>query len=326
MPPAWQSELAASFTDPFELLDFLGLDPDGFPGLGEAAKGFPFRVTRSFAERMARGDPADPLLRQVLPVPAELEERPGFVADAVGDLGAGAAPGLLHKYRGRVLVIATGACAIHCRYCFRREFPYGDRLLSRQREREALEYIAADESIHEVILSGGDPLVLPDDRLAALVAALAEIPHLRRLRIHSRLPVVLPSRLTPTLAETLGSGRLRAVLVIHANHPAELNEEVDAGLSLWRKAGVSLLNQAVLLKGVNDRADILIQLSETLFDHGVLPYYLHLLDRARGTAHFEVQEPLALELMETMRERLPGYLMPRLVREVAGEAYKRPVS
>jgi EF-P beta-lysylation protein EpmB len=325
-PAPWQTELAAGFTDPDDLLAYLRLPPAAFPGLGAAVRQFPFRVTRSYAARMEPGNPADPLLLQVLPQVAETIARDGFLADPVGDLSAAPAPGVLHKYHGRVLLLATGACAIHCRYCFRREFPYGEHLLSRRREREALDYIAAHGDVTEVILSGGDPLVLADERLADLVSALAGIPHLRRLRIHSRLPVVLPGRLTPELAATLGGGRLAGVLVMHANHPAELNGEVAAGLRPLREAGVVLLNQAVLLKGVNDRPEVLAGLSERLFELGVLPYYLHLLDRARGTGHFEVEDRRALALLEALRERLPGYLVPKLVREVAGESYKRPVS
>lgn len=325
MRPAWQAELADSFTDPHDLLGFLELDPRDFPALGRAAASFPFRVTRSYAGRMAKGDPADPLLRQVLPLAEELVTWPGFVADPVGDLAAAVAPGVLHKYQGRALLIVTGACAIQCRYCFRREFPYEANPLGRSREREALDFIAGDESLTEVILSGGDPLVLSDERLSGLVERLAAIPHVRRLRIHSRLPVVLPSRITGELARGLAGSRLQAVLVVHANHPAEFDESVKDALDRLRVAGIALLNQAVLLKGVNDRAATLYRLSETLFDHGVLPYYLHLLDKARGTAHFEVDEGRALELLRHLRETLPGYLVPRLVREVAGEAFKRPV-
>lgn len=324
MHPAWQAELADSYTDPSELLRFLGLDPRDFPAPHRGA-GFPFRVTRSYAARMGKGDPADPLLRQVLPLEAELAERAGFVADPVGDLAANLAPGVLRKYRGRALLVATGACAIHCRYCFRREFPYDANPLGRRLEGEALDFIAGDESLGEVILSGGDPLVLGDERLAGLVAGLTAIPHVRRLRVHSRLPVVLPTRITGELVRVLAGSRLKPVLVIHANHPAEFDADVGAALDRLRAAGIALLNQAVLLKGVNDDAATLVRLSETLFDHGVLPYYLHLLDRARGTAHFEVAEDRARELLRNLREALPGYLVPKLVREVEGEAYKRPI-
>lgn len=326
MYPSWQAELADSFTQPRTLLQSLALDPADFPGLDAAALDFPFRVTRCYAARMEPGNPDDPLLRQVLPLGAELREYPGFLADPVGDLAAVAAPGLLHKYRGRVLLIATGACAIHCRYCFRRGFPYEDNLLGRSREQAALDHIAGDASIREVILSGGDPLVLNDERLERLVAALEAIPQVQRLRLHSRLPVVLPSRVTEALLRRLADSRLRMVLVIHANHAREFDGAVGTALSALRGAGATLLNQAVLLRGINDSADALAELGETLFAHGVLPYYLHLLDRARGTAHFEVDEARATALLRELRASLPGYLVPKLVREVEGEAFKRPVA
>ena len=323
MPIAeWQAELAACFTRLDELLDYLRLDPRG-GSLGSAATGdFPLRVTRSYAARMRKGDSDDPLLRQVLPVEQEQLELPGYSADPVGDMNAVATAGLLHKYHGRVLLLTTGACAIHCRYCFRRDFPYADGQLSRRREQDALAYIAGDGSIAEVLLSGGDPLVLNDTRLHSLIRNIAAIPHVRRLRIHSRLPVVLPSRITGRLLQTLTETRLTPVLVIHSNHPAEINEEVATALASLRQAGVTLLNQAVLLKGINDSVDIMAALNETLFEHGVMPYYLHLLDKAKGTWHFDVSEETALVLHEQLRSRLPGYLVPTLVREIAGEPYK----
>ena len=319
---SWKAELAASFTRIEDLLDYLALSSHPRQGRGEAAGKFAFRVTRAFAARMRKGDPADPLLRQVLPAAEELREWPGFLADPVGDLQAVAVPGLLHKYQGRALLIATGACAINCRYCFRREFPYADGHASRSREAQALAHIANDASLREVILSGGDPLVLDDERLVKLVAGLSAIPHLVRLRIHSRLPVVLPARVTPRLLQILAATRLKPVLVIHANHANEFDAEVGQALARLREAGVVLLNQSVLLRGVNDRVDTLAELSETLFAQGVLPYYLHLLDKAHGTGHFDTAEPDALVLYEGLRRRLPGYLVPKLVRELAGEPYK----
>jgi EF-P beta-lysylation protein EpmB len=326
MRPLWQAELADSFTDPLELLAFLELDPHVFPGLPEAAEDFPFRVTRSYAGRIRKRDPKDPLLRQVLPVADELTEHAGFGADPVGDLLSVAGPGLLHKYHGRVLLIATGACAIHCRYCFRRNFPYESNLLGKSREQEALAVIADDPTLREVILSGGDPLVLSDERLERLIAGIAAIPHVQRLRIHTRLPIVLPSRVTPELLRLLSETRMRTVVVLHANHAAEFDASVKEAVDRLGAAGLTLLNQAVLLKGINDDAATLVALSETLFDHGILPYYLHLLDKARGTAHFDVAEARAKGLVGKMREQLPGYLVPRLVREVEGEACKRPVA
>jgi EF-P beta-lysylation protein EpmB len=322
----WQAELADSFINPLDLLAFLEIDAIDIPAMREASRRFPFRVTRSYANRMIKRDPADPLLRQVLPLGAELADHAGFVADPVGDLPAVSTPGVLHKYRGRVLLIATGACAIHCRYCFRREFPYESNLLGKRREQDALESIASDTRLREVILSGGDPLVLSDERLARLVAALAAIPHIERLRIHTRLPLVLPSRVTAELVRCFAETRLRTVLVIHANHHREFDGSVRDALDRLRGAGITLLNQSVLLKGINDDAGTLIQLSETLFEYGVLPYYLHLLDKARGTAHFDVPEEQARRLLLALRERLPGYLVPRLVREEAGKPFKTPIA
>ncbi|CAL1239951.1 EF-P beta-lysylation protein EpmB [Candidatus Methylocalor cossyra] len=323
--PAWRAELAEAFTDPAELLGFLGLEAAAFPALREATGRFPFRVTRCYAARMKKGDPADPLLRQVLPLAAELAERPGFSADPVGDLRAVSLPGMLQKYHGRALLITTGACAIHCRYCFRREFPYGAQHLGQRAEREVLARIAGDRSLREIILSGGDPLVLGDESLGRLIGALAEIPHLQRLRLHTRLPLVLPSRVTAELVRVLTDTRLPTVVVVHANHPAEFDEAVREGLDRLRAAGLVLLNQSVLLRGVNDDPDTLIRLSEVLLAHGVLPYYLHLLDRVRGAGHFEVPEERARELVRVLRERLPGYLVPRLVREEAGRPFKTPL-
>lgn len=326
MLPTWQTELANALTDPRELLALLDLDEGLFPALKTASTGFPFRVTRSYAARMRKGDPDDPLLRQVLPTGLELRETPGFGGDPVGDLSASMRPGVLYKYAGRVLLIATGACAIHCRYCFRRDFPYSEQQLTHGREDSALEAIARDGSIHEVILSGGDPLALGNERLAGLIRAIAAMPHVQRLRLHSRLPVVLPDRIDPHLLELLERSRLRIIMVIHANHGNELDPSVGAALALLARHGVTTLNQAVLLRGINDDATTLIELSEKLLACGVLPYYLHLLDRARGTAHFEVPEARALELMEVLRRQLPGYLLPRLVREQPGAPYKLPVT
>ena len=321
----WKNALAQAVRDPAELLALLEL-PRGL--LGEArraAESFPLRVPRSYVARMEKRDPADPLLRQVLPIADEQQPAPGFLTDPVGDLDASTVPGLLHKYAGRALLVTTGACAVHCRYCFRRHFPYADENPSRGHWGAALEYLEAHDEIEEVILSGGDPLVLDDERLSALTRELEAIPHLRRLRIHTRLPIVLPERVNPALLQWLGSTRLQPIMVVHANHANEFDAAVREALSALKQAGITLLNQTVLLRGVNDSAEVLTELSDVLFDSGVLPYYLHLLDRVRGAAHFQVSEPRALELMAQLRARLPGYLVPRLVREIAGEPAKRPV-
>jgi len=322
----WQENLREAVTDPAELLSALGLDPALHGPALEAAARFPLKVPRPFLARIARGDASDPLLRQVLPAAAELVEATGYVSDPVGDLDSTEAPGLLHKYAGRALLIATGTCAIHCRYCFRREFPYGEQLASSGRFRESLARIAEDRSIEEVILSGGDPLSLSNARLAELGAGLGSIPHVRRLRIHTRHPVVLPGRVDDGLLEWLGGLHLPVVVVIHANHAAEIDGEAAAALAALSSRGVLLLNQSVLLGGVNDSVQALQALSQRLAEVRVLPYYLHLLDRVRGAAHFEVAEERARALVDDLRARLPGYLVPRLVREVPGERSKTPVA
>jgi EF-P beta-lysylation protein EpmB len=251
-----------------------------------------------------------------------LEDAPGFVADPVGDAAAKAAPGLLHKYSGRALLIATGSCAVHCRYCFRREYPYGDEPRRLVDWTPALDAIAADPSLHEIILSGGDPLMLTDGRLASVIERLAEVPHLRRLRVHSRLPIVLPDRVTPELLAVLRGTRLTPIMVVHANHPAEIAGDCRDALATLVQSGITTLNQAVLLRGVNDDADVLAELCERLIDVGVLPYYLHQLDRVRGAQQFETGIDRGIELIAQLRARLPGYAVPRYVQERAGERSK----
>ncbi len=322
--PLWQQALASAIRDPAELLRVLNLDPALLPTARAAAQ-FPLRAPRGFVARMRSGDPDDPLLRQVLPLAAELETAPGFVADPLGEQALQAVPGVLHKYPGRALLIVTGVCAVHCRYCFRREFPYAEHHAGIDEWRPALAYLAGDPSLREVILSGGDPLALADRRLGELLAALDRLPHLERLRIHSRMPIVLPERIDDGLLETLARTRLRLVVVIHANHPHEIDEAVGAALERLASVGATLLNQTVLLRGVNDAPGILAELSETLFAARVLPYYLHLLDPVCGTAHFEVKESAALAIIKVLRQRLPGYLVPRLVREQPGQLAKTPV-
>jgi EF-P beta-lysylation protein EpmB len=323
--PAWQRLLAEAFTEPAALLEFLDLDPALLGPARAAARSFPLRVPRGYAARMRRGDPGDPLLRQVLPLGEELDQVPGFGDDPVGDCEADAVPGVLRKYRGRALLMVTGACAVHCRYCFRRHYPYASGSLRGTGIEAALAWLRRSADVREVILSGGDPLVASDRRLAALAGALAEVPGLRRLRIHTRLPVVLPERVTADLLEWLAGGPLAPVVVIHANHPRELDGTVAAALGRMKSAGITLLNQTVLLKGVNDDAAVLATLSERLFEQGVLPYYLHALDRVRGAAHFEVADRRALALHRDLAARLPGYLVPRLVRELAGAPAKLPL-
>lgn len=321
----WQQQLKDAFTDLESLCAYLGLSLATLPVSAAASQSFPLRVPHSFVKRMVKGDPYDPLLRQVLPIMDELRLYPGFTDDPVGDVAAAQQTGLLHKYHGRVLLVNTGSCAINCRYCFRRNFPYAEMQLGKQAEQAAMAYIAENSSINEVIFSGGDPLLLSDGRLSQLLGQLSAIAHVERIRIHSRLPIVLPARMTAHLADILNASGKQIVMVIHCNHANELNGEVLAACRLIKQYSFTLLNQSVLLKGVNDNAEALSELSERLFAFGVMPYYLHMLDRAKGTGHFEVPEATALAIHRQMLGLLPGYLVPRLVREQFGEPSKQPV-
>ncbi|WP_340122149.1 EF-P beta-lysylation protein EpmB [Methylobacter svalbardensis] len=318
----WQQQLAEAFNNIEDLCRYLQLSPDDLPVSVAATKNFPLRVPLSFADCMKKGNPHDPLLRQVLPVNEELLTYPGFNHDPVGDLEAATQTGVLHKYHGRVLLINTGSCAINCRYCFRRNFPYADLQLSKQKEEAAVQYIQADDSISEVILSGGDPLLLSDARLSRLIQQLNGITHLKRIRIHSRLPIVLPARITGEFINTLTESPKQIVIVVHCNHANEISDRVIAACNLLKTSGITVFNQSVLLKGINDNAEVLCELSEQLFSHGIIPYYLHLLDKATGTGHFDVSEQQALILIRQVQATLPGYLVPKLVKEQAGAASK----
>ena len=327
----WKRAWREAVRDPRELLALLGLEALGGRIAPEAASAFPLRVPRGFVTRMRHGDPHDPLLRQVLPLDDEDRIVPGFVQDAVGDGAARRGGGLIHKYHGRALLVATGSCAVHCRYCFRRHYPYAEDNAAAAGWHEAVAAVAADPSIGEVILSGGDPLSLADHKLAELTEALRGIPHLRRLRIHTRLPIVLPERVDAGLLAWLRSLPWPVVIMVHANHANEFDARVDQAMASLRDAGeaskgIVLLNQAVLLRGVNDSVAALSDLCERGFAAGVLPCYLHQLDRVAGAAHFEVADAEALALHAALAERLPGYLLPRLVREVAGDPGKRALA
>ncbi|MCU0234406.1 MAG: EF-P beta-lysylation protein EpmB [Thermoanaerobaculales bacterium] len=321
----WRRLLAEAVGDADELLALLGLDGRVRSATPAGGRRFPLRVPRGFVARMRRGDPADPLLRQVLPLAEEDVPAPGFSADPLGELAAPPVAGVLHKYEGRALVVATGACAVHCRYCFRRHFPYAEHHAPGGGWQATLDRIAADPGIAELILSGGDPLTLSDARLAELARAADRLPQLRRFRVHTRLPIVLPQRVDETLVEWLRAMELPTVVVVHANHANEIDDDVRRALAALRATGASLLNQSVLLAGVNDSAAALAGLSETLLDAGVLPYYLHMLDPVAGSAHFAVAESRAAGLVRELAARLPGYLVPRLVREVAGAPSKLAV-
>lgn len=309
--------------DPDRLIDRLDLPDDWRAGARRAAETFSVVVPEPYLARIRPGDPDDPLLRQVLPLDAECSPaEPGFGADPVGDLAAMRAPGVLQKYQGRALLIVAGVCAVACRYCFRRHFPYEESPGGLEQWEPALDAIAADTDLEEVILSGGDPLMRSDAWLTSLAERLDAIPHLRRLRIHTRLPIVIPDRICDALLDWLGATRLAPTVVVHANHPAELDDACGAALLRLVQSGIPVLNQAVLLRGVNDDADALTELSKRLLDLRVMPYYLHQLDPVAGAAHFEVPVERGLELIAELRRRLPGFGVPRYVREVAGAAHK----
>lgn len=320
--PSWQRELARAYTRPEDLLRALDLDPTLLDSMRTGARLFSLRVPRGYVRRMRRADAQDPLLRQVLPIDAESRDIEGFSRDPVGELPSAEPGGILHKYDGRALLITTGACAVHCRYCFRRHFPYADHHAGIARWEPALDYLGQCPDITEVILSGGDPLSLTDRRLAELSEGLAAIPHVRRLRLHTRTPVVLPERVDDRLLGWLRCWGNRAVVVLHANHPREIDDTVADAAARLRSAGAWTLNQAVLLRGVNDTSAALVALSERLFDAGILPYYLHALDPVAGAAHFDLPDTEAKRLVARAAEQLPGYLVPRLVRELAGGAAK----
>jgi EF-P beta-lysylation protein EpmB len=319
----WRIELKNAVRDPSQLIAALDLPPESLEPARRAAESFPLFAPWSYIERMTPGKLDDPLLRQVLPLGLELEEVPGFQKDAVGDQDAVKSAGLLQKYQGRALLITTGACAVHCRYCFRRHYPYATGPRSVDDWEPALDLLRADESLEEVLLSGGDPLTLIDTTLLELAQRLAEIPHLRRLRIHTRLPVIIPSRVNEELLNWLRGTRLSPVMVVHATHAQEVGGEVADAFARLIDAGVPLLNQAVLLRGVNDSTEALVGLSKRLIDLRVMPYYLHQLDRVAGAAHFEVPVERGLQIIAEMRTQLPGYAVPRYVQEIAGEPHKR---
>jgi len=320
---SWQSELHDAVRDAGELCRRLRLPSELAEEGVNGAEQFPVFVPPSYLARIRPGDPRDPLLLQVLPSAEESREVPGFSLDPVGDASASLQAGVLQKYYGRALLITTGVCAVHCRYCFRRHFPYEEAPHSDAAWDTALTAIAADSSIHEVILSGGDPLMLVDERLAKLAEKIAAIPHISRLRIHTRLPIMVPSRVTEKMLAWLTGGRLTPIVVIHANHAQELDSEVAQSLASLREAGAMLLNQAVLLRNINDTTAAQVALAERLIEIGVVPYYLHQLDRVAGAAHFEVPITEGLALMKELRAQLPGYAVPRYVQEVTGESSKR---
>jgi len=325
MHTSWQQELANVVTDPKVLLEILNIAPENYLQHFKARQLFPVRVPRPFIERMKRGDINDPLLKQVMPLTQEFIVTDGFVDDPLEEHDT-VAEGLLHKYKHRVLMIVKAGCAINCRYCFRRHFPYADNSPNKARWQEALTYIAQHDEISEVIFSGGDPLMASDEHLTWLIKKIEDIPHVRRLRLHTRLPVVIPQRITAGLVEQLKTSRLKATLVLHINHPNEISQVLADALEPLREARIPLFNQSVLLKEINDDANVLAQLSEALFDVGIQPYYLHMFDPVQGAAHFDVAETDAINIVKQTMAILPGFLMPKLVREIAGQANKTPIN
>ncbi len=320
--PEWQAELKAAIRDPRELGRVLGL-PDEFAELGrEAIRQFPLFAPRPFVGRIERFNPRDPLLLQLLPTRHENDSNHLFKRDPVSDQAATLAPGVIKKYTGRALLIATGACAIHCRYCFRRHFPYDSSPQGTIQWQNSLAAIRDDTSIHEVILSGGDPLMLNDENLQRLLKLVSEINHVQRLRIHTRLPIMIPSRVTPILIDSIRSIRPVVNIVIHCNHAREIDVDVENAISRLVDHGIPVLNQSVLLRGINDDLHTLVGLSNRLINLRVLPYYLHQLDRVEGAAHFEVPVEVGKQLVGDMRKLVPGYAVPRYVAEVAGECSK----
>ena len=324
--PKWQEELSNLITEPDELLHLLELDAGTSPYSLAALQQFPLKAPRPFVARIRKGDWNDPLLRQIWPSKAEESQRADFVADPLEEERFNPVPGLLHKYQSRVLLTAAPHCAIHCRYCFRRHFDYEANTPGRERWQAAFDYIRSDSSIEEVILSGGDPLALADRQFSWLMAQLEDIPQITTVRIHTRLPIMIPERVTAELLNCLSQSRLRVVLVVHCNHAQELDAEVTATFSALRTNGVTMLNQSVVLRDVNDNSAALADLSRSLFRHDVLPYYLHMPDRVAGTEHFYVTDRHAKELIRELHALLPGYLVPRLVRENPGERGKTRIA
>ena len=317
----WQTTLASAIREPSELLHYLNLPQSLLNGAIAASQSFALRAPLGYCQRIEKGNPNDPLLRQILPLDAELISDQQFKLDPVGDLAAMEVPGLLHKYHGRVLIITTAACAVHCRYCFRRHFPYQENR-TEQNWQEAIDYIQSHSDIHEVILSGGDPLSLTESRLKNLTDKLLNIPHIKTLRLHTRQPIVLPERINNELLNWLDSLPWKIVIVLHCNHANEIDSSVAAALKKLQQHQVTLLNQSVLLAGVNDNTETLINLSQKLFSHHVLPYYLHMLDKVQGAKHFYVKNEKAQQILNEVRQLLPGYLVPKLVKEQAGEKSK----
>ncbi len=324
-PSDWQQSLVDVITSPHTLLDMLQLKPEQVGLCTSQSLSFPVRVPREFVARMKMGDPRDPLLLQVLPTGQELLAMPGYTRDPLQEQQVNKLPGLIHKYRGRVLLTVTGSCAINCRYCFRQNFSYKDNNPGRAGWEKIVDYIAEDSSINEIIFSGGDPLVAKNSLLKQIIQSFSKLPQIKRLRIHTRLPIVIPTRITEELIDILKESGLKIIIVVHANHPNEIDASVERSLRSLGDSGFTVLNQAVLLKDINDDAKVLAELCEKLFECGCLPYYIHTLDKVAGSAHFDVNVTRAREIIWELSQLLPGYLVPKLVKEVPGVLSKVPV-
>jgi EF-P beta-lysylation protein EpmB len=324
--PSWHQSLANAIRTPEQLADYLDIDPTDLRFEKGLDNDFPMLVPREFADRMEKGNPQDPLLLQALPQTDEAETDDSYGSDPIDEAAATVAPGLLHKYHGRILLVTTRACPIHCRYCFRRHFPYSDSIACGSELESAIAYIDSKPEITEVILSGGDPLMLSDSALVKIIQQLEQIKHLQRLRIHSRMPIILPARINQELGESMAASRLSIAFVLHCNHPNELDQSVRQAINTLSSNGISILNQSVLLRGVNDNIEMLQELSEKLFSYGVVPYYLHMLDRVSGAMHFEVEKSKAKAIHRKLQNLLPGYLVPKLVYEKAGAESKLSLS
>lgn len=322
----WQQSFASAIRSPETLFNYLNLPDEYLPAAKQAHKDFPLCVPYEFASKMEKGNINDPLLKQVLPIGSELAHNEGFTLDAVGDTHAISTPGLIQKYRKRALIISTSSCAIHCRFCFRRHFPYQENSLNNKQINHVFAKIEQDSSINELILSGGDPLSLNNDRLNLLVKRINDVQQITLLRFHTRLPVVIPQRINEGLIKTLQRSNKKIVLVVHVNHPNEIDQKFNIAIKKLTQNHITLLNQSVLLKDVNDSAETLCHLSHKLFNAGILPYYLHLMDKVQGTAHFDLPEQKAIQIMHKMHAELPGYLVPKLVRETSGQASKTTIN
>ncbi len=320
----WQKELANVVTCPKVLLEMVGLSSQVHENDIKARSLFPVRVPLPFIKKIRHGDANDPLLLQVMPRHQEFLTKSGFNKDPLLEQDNNQ-PGLLHKYKSRVLVMFKTGCAVNCRYCFRRHFPYQENQLNKRSLIDALSYIKSDKNINEVILSGGDPLMAKDDAISWFLDELEQIPQIKRMRIHSRLPVVIPARITEQLCERLAKSPLKIIFVNHINHANEIDNDFKNAMNMLKQANVLLLNQAVILKDVNDTVDAQINLSEALFDTDVMPYYLHLLDKVEGASHFDINEAQAIKIMAELLEALPGFLVPKLVREIGGQKSKTPI-